>query len=80
MFKGTGNRQALGSQDRQRSGWAAGERPEDTRKEACRQALVILQHDDMLFRASELGFHSPHIAIFRRLGKLTTGATIYAAS
>lgn len=34
---------------------------------------MILQHDDMLFRASELGFHNPHITIFGRLGKLASG-------
>jgi len=29
----------------------------DARKETCRQALVILQHDDFLFATSEFGFH-----------------------
>src|SRR5690606_13025368 len=77
---GTGNRQAMGSLDRQRSGGAAGERPEDTRKEACRQALVGLQHNHLLLRASELGFHGLHIPIFRPFGKSSAGASLSAVA
>jgi hypothetical protein len=70
----------MGSLDRQRSGGAAGERPEDTGKEACRQALVVLQHNDMLFRASELGFHGLHITIFRPFGKLSAAPSFSAVA
>ncbi|WP_165915035.1 hypothetical protein [Rhizobium sp. PP-F2F-G48] len=44
---------------------SAVERPGNTRVKACRQALVILQHDDILRATSELGFHDRRNSSFQ---------------
>jgi hypothetical protein len=49
-----------------RSTKSAVERTEDGRKEACRQAIMILQHENMRPDASELGFHGAAYSDFSR--------------
>ncbi|MGO6685289.1 hypothetical protein AB9E02_05895 [Rhizobium leguminosarum] len=53
-----------------RSTKSAVERTRHTRKKPRRQAIVILQHENMRTNASELGFHGLHIPTFRRLGNV----------
>ncbi|MGR9395372.1 hypothetical protein ACU8OL_20605 [Rhizobium leguminosarum] len=48
-----------------RSTKSAVERTGHAGKKPRRQAIMVLQHENMRTNASELGFHGLHIAIFR---------------